>query len=75
MFSMIQYGWYVIFSFFLIHPFQGNATLHLYPHFKALQDIEGKIIFVVTGLSILGSIVSIFSSIVYGLYFFTCITT
>lgn len=33
----------------LIHPFQGNATLHLYPHFKALQDIEGKIIFIVTG--------------------------
>lgn len=33
----------VTFSFFSIHPFQGNATLHLYPHFKALQDIEGKI--------------------------------
>lgn len=31
------------FCFVLIFFFQGNATLHLYPHFKPLQDIEGEL--------------------------------
>ena len=33
--------WIFFFCHFLFH-LQGNATLHLYPHFKELAKLEGK---------------------------------